>query len=246
MSNCPECGNPIGEKAAYCGACGSPLTELSDRYAVYNYSAKVAKTNGAYVTFGKVYGKALLFMMPALIAAIICPIVFGDKLEYSLGIPLALAAMALACIILYTVSQAPFVNAAQQTLVFDRERRMYYLVRFHQNQVNGWDTATRAAAALHNADARKHDKEYAQKDALCIQLVEEYQKEGNQPSAVMQFFFGSDMSVIELKDLKVTKRTQKAATCTYTDIKNKSKKLLVPNVYPFPTGTIFAWKEATE
>lgn len=232
MQNCPKCGNPVGEEAAYCGACGASLVENNSNYTVYNYSAKVAKQNKAYVTFGKIYGKALLFMVPVLVVAIICPIIFGDDMTLSLGLPIGLSLLGLAGIIVFTVKQAPFMNAAQQTLVYDQSRKIYYWVRFHSGQINGWNTASRAAAVLYNAQVRNSDAAYAQRDALCVQLVEEYQQNLHQPSAMEKHFWGTDFSVIELKNLKVIKKTQKSTTCAYTDTKSRSKKVMIPNVYP--------------
>ena len=228
---CPKCNSETKEGASYCGNCGTALFQEDERYTVYNYHRKFARENGASTSFGSIYGKAMLIMVPAILAAVICPFL-GEEMWVWLGIPLSVTLLSLGGVIGMTVSKAPYFNAAQQAIVLDRENQKYYLVRFHGNQISGWDTASRAAAALYNAGVREEETRKAQMDAFCIQVVSEYQEGQHQPSAARKFFVGSELTIIELNDLEVTKKTKKATICAYTNKKGRRKNILIPNAYP--------------
>lgn len=229
--NCPKCNREVNEDASYCGACGAALFQEDIRYTIFNYHAKFARENGASASLGSIFGNAMLMMVPAIAAAVVCPLM-GEQMWLWLGIPLGGAIVSLAGVIGMTVAKAPYFNAPQQAIVLDNEKQMHYLVRFHGDQLHGWDTASRMAAALYNDGVRQEDSRRAQADAFVVQLITDYQEGKHQPSSVRRFFVGSELSVIELNQPKVLKKTRKGTTYAYTDKNGRKKKVLIPNAYP--------------
>lgn len=229
---CPKCRRQIEDGVYFCGACGTPLFRGADNYIVYNYSQSLAKRNGAYISFKKVLDISMLIMVPAIISACITPI-FEKSIGFglTLGIPLLSALVGIAAIIWLTLSMATYLNAPQQTIVFDKGRNKYYIVRFNGETISGWNTKTRAAAAIHNLVVRAEESAKAQVDPLSIQAVADYQNNLNQPSATDRFLWGSDLLVIEFNQVTNVKQTQKYTIYEYTDKKDKRKKIRIPNVY---------------
>lgn len=229
---CPKCKSDNHDSARYCGICGAPLEEENRHYTVHNFDKMHAVNNGAYKSFGKIIGIALLMILPAIIAACVGGFVFKDDMAMSLGLAMVFCFAGLTAIIIWTISQEPYLNVAQMAVVQDNRTNAHYVIKFHGEQLVGWDTASIAIAAAHNAHVREAEAKKAQQDALCTKLVSEYQNGQHQPSALKSFFVSADFSIIELKEPMIKKKTNKETVYTYTDRAGKRKILLIPNAFP--------------
>lgn len=228
MNICPNCAAEVKESSKYCGVCGTPLFEVNSRYVVYNYHQHYAKKHHATVSFGKLYGMSLLALIPAFAAAIICPLIMPDGIEVMV-IPIILTLAGIAAMIFIIQRQKPFFVAARQAIVYDNETQKYYLLRFNGETYSGWNTSTRAGAAIMTISYWEKEAKKAQHDNYCTELVQSYQ-EGTlkKPSIFSQ----APVSVYELTSAVPVQRTAKSAVYRYRSQDGKEKTVEIANAYP--------------
>lgn len=232
--NCQECGFEVQPIENFCGNCGARIEVQDDRYDVYNYNKRIAKDNKAYFTYGHIFPFSFLLSIPAIIGAMVLGFSYDSMTPAARGIFFCVFMAAfITFIIVASIRIATYIHAPLRSIVKNKQNGNLYLVHFNIDGSYGWDTASRVAAAAANAQKADEMAKQAQKDNLCIQVVEDYLNGRNQPTAMQKFWTGYPVKIFDLSESEVIAKKKRYTQLRYRKPNGKYKKIKVANSYNY-------------
>ena len=218
---CPHCGATLPAGAFFCGRCGAgqPGT-AAERYDIFTYDAAYARQRGACVTFGRLLGRGLAYVL--------CPLVllfFGDGWMLA-GLLLSFAGVA--ALVVDTCLSRRYFLARQSAVVRERGSDTLYYVTLTGDTDVGFDAATRAAAAAHNLENARRQGRLARIGAVIVSEVERYRRGENR----YNIWTGGDVRVTELRRPFVLRTARRYTLYAYETADGRQRRFRLPACFP--------------